>query len=139
MEKHLPDIHQKLIDLFNSSPIKKSTGMNISYQGKGQAAFDFKRNPAFDHAMNDVHGGIIATLLDNAGWFTVAAHYGCWVVTVEFQVRLLEEAGQEDLQSIGRLIRVGKRLATAEMQVTSKSGRLVAVGSGTFSVTSKEI
>ncbi len=133
------DIHQKLIDLFNSSPIKKTTGMIIQYHGDGRAIFDLPRNPAFDHALHDVHGGIIATMLDNAGWFTVAAHYQCWVVTVEFQVRLLEEAGREDLQSLGRLIRAGKRLATAEMQVTSKSGRLVAIGSGTFSVTSKTI
>ncbi|MBX7149062.1 PaaI family thioesterase [bacterium] len=133
------EICDQLIKLFATAPIKKTTGMTLSYNDKGQGIFDFKRNPNFDHALNDVHDGLIATLLDNAGWFTVAAHYGCWVVTVEFSVKLLEEARQENLQSIGTLIRAGKRLATAEMKVVSESGRLVAIGSGTFATTSKSI
>lgn len=130
-------IHQNLCNLFNGAPIKKSLNISIHYTEDGRAVFDLPRNPALDHALNDVHGGIIALMLDNAGWFTVAAHYQVWVVTVEFQVRLLEPANQEPLRSIGKIIRAGERMATAEMQVFGSNNRLVALGQGTFVKTSK--
>ena len=31
---------------------------------------------------------VIATLLDNAGWFTAAVEYDTWIATVELTVRL---------------------------------------------------
>jgi len=130
-------IREHFVQLFNNAPIKKSMGMDLHYNDEGQAVFELPRNPKFDHALHDVHGGVIATLLDNAGWFTIAAYYGCWVVTVEFHVRLLEPAKQEDLKSIGRIVRTGNRLGMAQMEVRSKDDRLVAIGSGTFATTSK--
>lgn len=125
----------QLMNLFHAAPIAGALGMSLHYDSEKRAIFDFPRNPSLDHGLQDVHGGIIATLLDNAGWFTVAAHYGCWIVTVEFHTRLLEPANREDLRSIGKIIRAGKSLATAEMAVTGKSDRLLAIGSGTFTVT----
>ena len=125
----------RLTELFHGAPISRALGMKLHYDSQKRAVFDFPRNLSLDHALQDVHGGMIATLLDNAGWFPVAAHYNCWVVTVEFQTRLLEPANQENLRSIGQILRVGKSLATAEMSVFGKSDRLVATGSGTFTVT----
>ena len=128
-----------LIRLFDSAPIKHSFGMELSYREDGRAVFDLPYNSKLNHALGDTHGGIIATLLDNAGWFTVAAHYGMWVVTVDLNIHLLEGAGQSDLVAVGRLVRAGKKLAVADMEVRSKKGSLIAIGSGSFSVTSKSI
>ena len=123
---------EAMVALFNSAPIQKTTGMTLRYNEEGQAIFDWPRNAAFDHAGRDTHGGIFATLLDNAGWFTAVVPYDSMIVTVELSSRLLEPAKQEDLQAIGRLVRVGRRLCVADMEVRSSSDRLVAIGTGTF-------
>jgi len=131
-----PDRCAELVALFAKAPIKKTFGMILSYDDASQAVFDLPHNDALERALGDTHGGIIATLLDNAGWFTVAAQYDFWIATVEMQMRLLEPAKREDLKATGKIIRLGRSLSVAEMAVLSGSGRLVATGSGTFSVTS---
>jgi uncharacterized protein (TIGR00369 family) len=110
--------------------------MDLSYDEEGRAVFNMPYNPKLDHFLGGIHGAVIATLLDNAGWFTAAARYDHWVATVEFQARLLEAAARVDLWSRGRLIKVGKRFAVGEMEVRTSNDLLVAVGSGTFAVTS---
>ena len=132
-------IYDLFIQFFATAPIQKITGMTLSYDEKGQAVFTMPRNPNFDHALNDTHGGLIATLLDNAGWFTAAAHYEKWVVTTDLNIHLLESAQQSDLIATGHLVRTGKNLAVASMEVRIKDGQLIAIGSGSFMVTSKSI
>lgn len=127
---------EMMLRLFARAPIKQAFGMELSYDGEGRALFDMPYNPALDHFLGGIHGGIIATLLDNAGWFTAATCYDTWVATVELQVRLLVAVEQVGLHAAGSLLKVGKRFAVGEMQVRTADGRLVAVGSGTFAVTS---
>jgi uncharacterized protein (TIGR00369 family) len=134
-----PDVRlerqQALAALFATAPIKKTFGMELSFDEEHRAVFHLAHNPALEHALHDTHGGVIATLLDNAGWFTAAVEYDCRIATVELTVRLLEPAQQEDLQAVGTLLKAAKNLAVARMEVRSASGRRVATGAGTFAVT----
>ena len=124
---------------FEKAPIRKAFGMNIRFDEEYRAIFDLPYNPTFNHGLGGIHGGVFAMLLDNAGWFTAAVHYGTWLGTVEFTTRLLEPVTGEDLQAIGHLVRAGKKLAVCNMEIRAAGGRLVAVGSGTFAVTSKSL
>ena len=128
---------QRLIEVTKTAPIIVTFGMRLSYNDKDEAVWDMPHNPGFDHALDGIHGGVFATLLDNAGWFTAAPHYDHWLATVEFQIRLLEPAQNTDLRSIGHIVKLGKRFAIARMEVvTPVDGKTVAVGSGTFAPTS---
>jgi len=127
---------EELVALFSRAPIKKTFGMNLAFNDKNESVFELPHNPGLEHGLGDTHGGIIATLLDNAGWFAAAVQYDSWIATVEMQVHLLEPAKREPLRAVGRVLRAGQSLAVAEMEVRSLSGRLVATGSGTFAVTS---
>jgi len=128
-----------LVRLFDRAPIKHALGMDLHYDAEGCAIFDLPYNPNFDHFLGGIHGGVIATLLDNAGWFTAAAYYPNWVSTIEFHVRLLEWAAKEALTSRGWIVRRGGRIAVAEMEVCAAGGRKVATGSGTFIMTEKPL
>ena len=127
----------KLVELFHGAPIARSMGMRLSYDAEERAVFTMPYNPAYDHALQGVHGGVFATMLDNAGWFTVAAHFDSWLATVEFQVRLLEPVNGQDLWSRGEIVRMGKKLCVAKMEVRTTADTLVAIGSGTFMVIPK--
>lgn len=95
-----------MIKLFNKARIKHVYGMVFSYNEEGQARFDLPYNPQFDHGLDGIHGGVFATLLDNAG---------------------------------GKLIRTGSRIASCEMEVRTFKNRLVATGSGIFTITNQKI
>jgi uncharacterized protein (TIGR00369 family) len=125
----------KLVELFHGAPIAQSTGMRLHYNEAGQAIFEMPYNLHYDHALKGIHGGIIAMMIDNAGWFTVAPHFNHWIATVEFSTRLLEPVQKEDLISIGEIVRLGKTLAVCRMEVRTAAKRLIATGSGTFMVT----
>jgi len=126
---------KSFVRLFQSAPIVQLFGMKLHYDEAERAVIDLPFNPKLDHALLQTHGGALATLLDTAGWFTVAPYFEHWVATVEFSTRLLEPVEKQGLQAIGRILRRGKRLVFTEMQVESQAGRLIAVGSGTFTVT----
>jgi uncharacterized protein (TIGR00369 family) len=127
---------RRLIELFHGAPIQKATGMTFRYNEEGQAVFEMPYNPSFDHAMGAIHGSIFGMLIDNAGWFTVAPHYEHWIVTVEFSTRLHEPIAKTALIATGRIVRMGSRMASAEMEVRTADNRLAATGAGTFIVTS---
>jgi uncharacterized protein (TIGR00369 family) len=128
-----------LTDLFHSSPISKTMGMTLEYNDQYQAVFKHPYHPGFDHALHSIHGGVFSILLDNAGWFTAAMNYQNWIVTTEFNTKLLEVVTKEDLYSIGKIVRFGKRLTVCEMEVRTEANQLVAIGSGSFMVTNQEI
>jgi uncharacterized protein (TIGR00369 family) len=128
---------RELVALFGRAPIRKAFGMELHYDEDGSAVFEMPYNPKLDHFLGGIHGGVISTLLDNAGWFTCAARSDYWVATAELSVRLLEPVAKVGLRSRGVIVKRGSRLMVCEMEVrTMDPDRLVAKGAGTFVVTS---
>lgn len=126
---------EELLHLFNQrAPIARTFGMKLSFTPDGNAVIELPYNPGLDHALDGIHGGIYATLLDSAGWFTAAAAHdlSCWVATTEMSMHLLAPATRTSLRAVGRLLRRGKRQDVAEMQLYDGENRLVAHATGTF-------
>ena len=117
---------------FRSAPIAKAMGLTLTYDDEGNARVSWARTTDYDHGMNDTHGGVFATMLDSAGWFTVAAHCVKTVVTSDLHVRMLQPARQQDLVATARIVRIGNKLAVADMQLHSSDGQLVATGTASF-------
>jgi len=124
--------HTLLISMFDNAPVNKALGVTLEYNAEGEAVCRWRRNPSFDHGGHDTHGGIIATLLDSAGWFTAAAKCGGAVVTSDLHVRLLQAAKQQDLVATARIVRMGSRSIVTEMTVSSAAGGLIAMATASF-------
>ena len=125
----------ELLNLFNHrAPIARTFGMKLSFTPEGNAVIDLPHNPGLDHALDGIHGGVYATLLDSAGWFTAAAAHdnSCWLATTEMSIHLLAPASKTSLRAEGRLIRRGNRQDVAEMHLYDSDGKLVAHATGTF-------
>ncbi len=126
---------RQLLHMFNEVvPIARTFGMRLSYNDQGQAVVDLPYNPALDHGLGGVHGGVYATMLDTAGWFTAAAAHdeSCWLATSEMSIHLLLPVERASLRAVGRLIKRGKRQDVAEMCLYDGDGRLVGHATGTF-------
>lgn len=130
-----PERIEQLLHMFNHvAPIAGTFGMRLSYDDQGQAVVDLPYNPGLDHALGGVHGGVYATMLDTAGWFTAAAAHdeSCWLATSEMSIHLLLPVERVYLQAVGRLIKRGRRQDVAEMRLYDGEGRLVGHATGTF-------
>jgi uncharacterized protein (TIGR00369 family) len=123
-----------LVNLFNNAPIKKTLGLVLEYDAEGLAVCRLKRTPELDHGGGDTHGGILATMLDTAGWFTVASKCGQAVLTSDIHVRMLQPAKRQDLVATASIVRVGSKSAVAEMRVHTAGGDLVATATASFAM-----
>ncbi|GAB4270378.1 MAG: hypothetical protein Kow0092_24730 [Deferrisomatales bacterium] len=128
---------EKLLHLFNdTAPIARTFGMRLSYTEDDRAVVRLPYNPGLDHALDGVHGGVYATLLDTAGWFTAAVAHEelCWLATSEMSIHFLKPCRQSDLRAEGTLLQVGKRQDVVEMRLFAAAGDLVGHATGTFTV-----
>ena len=120
----------------NVAPIVKLTGMKLSFDGDDRAIVDLPNNPDLYHAYGAVHGGIYATLLDTAGWFTaaMAREETYWMVTSEMSIHFLKPATGRDLRATARVIKQGSRQDIVEMYIHDDAGDLAGHATGTFMV-----
>ena len=81
-----------------------------------------------------LHGGVISTLIDNAGWFTASPYYDTWINTIDLQVQFLKPVSNGIITSVGEVVKIGKTIAFTNMQVFNQDNVLIAKGSGTFAV-----
>jgi len=125
---------QELLELFNTGRIPKFFGFTLSFDEQGHAHVDLPYNPNLDQPCG-IHGGIIATLLDTAGWFAVAAQSKTILVTTsELSIHFLNPAQECDLHAEGWVVKAGKRTLIGGMRVSKSDGEVAAIGTGTFVV-----
>ena len=121
--------------MFHRANFLAHLGATIHFDDALNSVVSLPHKPELEHALGGIHGGVLATLVDAAAWCAAAVHYPSWITTVEFSTRLLEPVVGEDLVAVGRVVRAGKRIAVADAEVRTASGRLVAAGSATLSAT----
>lgn len=130
---------EQLADVYHRSRIGRTTGMRIRFDERARATVTWQHVRDYDHALDMVHGGLLATMLDNAGWFTAAAHHGEWVVTSDLHLRLLRGTTDSDLHATGEIVRAGRRLTVASMELCTADGDPVATATGAFCPTGKPL
>jgi uncharacterized protein (TIGR00369 family) len=91
---------------------------------------EFISNPDLRFA----HGGILATLVDTAASFAIATHLGRPPQTIDMRVDYHSTATPGDLLACGKVIRMGRTIATADANIFNSKSKLVASGRATFFV-----
>jgi len=127
----------ELLRMFNENAhIAQTFGMRLSFTEDDRGVVDLPYNPGLDHAMGGIHGGIYATLLDTAGWFTAAVAHkeSSWIATSEMSIHFLKPTARTALRAEGRILKRGKRQDVVEMFLYDAAGELVGHGTGTMMV-----
>ena len=78
------------------------------------------------------HGGAIATLIDVAGVYAVAAITGAASPTVHLSVDYLKPGTGEWLDAVATVRRKGRSLSTVDVEVLRPDGELVALGRAVY-------
>lgn len=90
---------------------------------------EFRRAPDED----GYHGGVIAALIDIAGHAAVAVQVGRMVPTIDLRIDYLRAAPGSDLTARGMVLRAGRSIARADVEILDQDNKVVAVGRGTYS------
>jgi uncharacterized protein (TIGR00369 family) len=108
-------------------------GMGLHIElGDGEARTSWMPGDDFVGWSDKVHGGIIATLLDEVmAW--APASFDSWAVTAEMGVRYRSPAlPGERLDAVGRVTDRRRRIYEVTGEVRGADGRLVAEGHGRY-------
>jgi uncharacterized protein (TIGR00369 family) len=85
-----------------------------------------------------LHGGVYASLIDNAMGLSVLALVGVRTATIQMNVHFLGAVGGGRITCGSEVLHRTRRTATAEAKVRDAEGNLVALGTGAFRVFEKK-
>jgi uncharacterized protein (TIGR00369 family) len=114
-------------------PFHTLIGLRVEPCPEGGLRAVLPANPHLTNSRGEIHGGVIATLLDVAlGSAAMAAlPEGASCATVTLTVTYLQ-IGRGDLVGTGRVLRAGRTLVNVEGRVMDGQGALIAQAVGTF-------
>ena len=120
----------------DDSPFLRFVGIEAGRSEGGEGSVSLSIRPHHLQAAGQVHGGLIAVLVDTAFFRAVRSTLapGQQTTTVELKVNFLESAVSGRLTATAKIIGGGNRLKVADVEVASEDGRLIAQGLGTFLV-----
>ncbi len=81
-----------------------------------------------------LHGGMYATLIDNAMGFAVADLAQVRIATTQMNVHFLGPVSSGRITCIAEVLHRTRRTATAEAKVRDAAGALLAMGTGAFRI-----
>jgi uncharacterized protein (TIGR00369 family) len=101
----------------------------------GQSKLLLDSRSELENSRGDVHGGVIASLLDAAMGVAVRSSLkaGEGATTVSLTVNYVAP-GRGALTARGRVVRAGRTLASVEADVSDAAGQVVAHGVGTVRI-----
>lgn len=124
-----------LADALTASPFHRFLGVRLARAAPDEVVVElpFRDELLADSNAAYIHGGVIASLIDTTACFAVIAGVGRDVPTIDLRVDYFRPAGREPLQAVGRMIKGGRSLAVADVEVLGADRRVIAVGRGLFS------
>ena len=111
-------------------------GMDFEIIEPGNVVYKLEISEGHLATPNAVHGGCLSALLDatmGVGALSLVEKDFFVVSTLEMKVSFLEAVLKNDqLVSTSKMIRKGRKIIFAEVEIENQKGQLVAKGSGTF-------
>lgn len=129
-EKYL----QELKEFFANVPFWEYSGCVIEELEAGHAVLSLKVEPHHLNGNMTVHGGVYATLLDNAMGLASRAACGRHQATTHMNVHFVAAVDQGTIYARGGVVHRTKRTVTTEARVEKEDGTLLAMATGTFRV-----
>jgi uncharacterized protein (TIGR00369 family) len=80
----------------------------------------------------EVHGGILAALVDITGHAAIAAKLRHSVATIDLRVDYLRLAGGQQLRAVGTVVKVGRTIGIVDIRVVDDQDLAVAIGRAAY-------
>jgi uncharacterized protein (TIGR00369 family) len=136
MKKLNPEYVKVVTRMANDSPYFRHLGMVIAELGVGEALVEIRSRNIHHQIFGNVHGGVIASLVDTAIFWCFFAELdeSVGITTVDLKVNYLAPVADGKLSARGKRIRLGRTLGLGETEVFNGDGKLVAHGTSSVIV-----
>ena len=116
---HDADMEARVRANFDSSGLMKHLGVHLGEILPGEVHLHLPYRSALAQSQGYFHAGATSALADTAGGLAALSLFktGESVLTVEFKINLIAPAQGESLEAIGRIVRSGRTLTTAQVEV----------------------
>jgi acyl-coenzyme A thioesterase 13 len=123
------DLEQFLLQ-HRSTPLYQFAGFRLISHGDGRAVMECPVGPNTQNVNGDLHGGILALLVDEAGTVALASRDrdGRPGVTTDLNVSYLSPGKPPAVQAVAHALKVGRTLGYVQVDITGGDGKLVAQG-----------
>lgn len=129
---------QRIREWFDISPFGKELGLRLTRLDADLVEMVMPFRPELATLGDVVHGGAIATLLDTAAtvaaWSNAETAVDARGATASMTVNYVAAARGSDLTATARVVRRGRSLVFCDVDVTDKTGTLVAKGLVTYRI-----
>ena len=126
---------ERLARYFNEEvTFSRHIGAKVEAVEPGRATCYIDVDDVHKNGTGTLHGGVYASLIDNAMGLAVLAFVGVRTATIEMNVHFLGGVTEGRITCISEVVHRTRRTATAEAKVYDDEGNLVAMGTGAFRV-----
>jgi uncharacterized protein (TIGR00369 family) len=80
----------------------------------------------------EIHGGVVAAMVDISGHAAIAAKVLHSVATVDMRVDFLRLAAGSELRAVATVVKLGRTIGVVDVRVTDDQKRLVAIGRAAY-------
>jgi uncharacterized protein (TIGR00369 family) len=124
-----------LAQYFNEEvTFSKHIGAKVKEVEPGRSVISIDVEDIHLNGTGTLHGGVYASLIDNAMGLSVLALVGVRTATIEMNVHFLGAVNEGRITCESEVLHRTRRTATAEAKVHDAEGNLVALGTGAFRV-----
>jgi uncharacterized protein (TIGR00369 family) len=118
----------------DDSPYQRFLGVALVRAGDGEVEIRLPFREEFVRADGSdwLHGGIVSALVDIAADYAIVTRTRGDVPTIDLRIDWLRPARRGDLTATGRVVKVGRTISVADVEVRDERGELVAVGRGAY-------
>ena len=109
---------------FARQGLMRTIGATLTDLAPGRCTIELPFADAVSQQQGFFHGGIVATLADNAGGFAAQSlmPLGSEVVTLEYKVNFLRPAAGTRLIAVGAVLRAGRTVTVTRVDVSIEQG-----------------
>jgi uncharacterized protein (TIGR00369 family) len=106
--------------------------ISADQDGEGvRISLPFRSEFSYDPALNIFHGGVIAALIDMAGYAAVAIRHDFPTPTISLHIEYLAPAASSTLIANARIRKLGRSVSRVDVDVFGND-MLIAIGRGVF-------
>ena len=115
-------------------PFENHLKLTVAERHSDGVTVHFPLAPEFLNSQGVLHGGITATIADEAAWHAIENHFGkptnC--TTTELKVNYLRPIVGEKAVARAYLVRAGKTLCVSRVDITDDANQLAAIAIVTY-------
>jgi uncharacterized protein (TIGR00369 family) len=125
---------EELQERITQAPFHKWLGLNIVEMNDDgiKVSVGWREEFVVNPKGGYTHGGILATIIDVAADYALAAKLGAPIPTVDLRVDYHRAAMEGELLVEAKVIKMGRTFSTAEAYVYDADGKLLASGRGVY-------